>query len=323
MKQRIKQGLFLVLAGVCMAAWIGSAKAVVVVGDTWSDGTRTDPAAPTYSEQGTDSDFDGDIESAWFKGNAGAFDPVGPGGPLRLTQDSASSTSLTTYFTAEGSEVSLNATGDSVRMTWKFQVSGAAPTTANNSSQGVRIAFVDSPSASRVSSNASPGSAAYTGYGIFLNMDATLNRTDPFTLMRRHDSDGALLSSSGEWDALADDGTDGAVGYVPGNLYTLTLMLTRAAGGALDIYASMAGGNIDDDGLMEISYTDPSPSPLGGYKFDTFEFRPDGNDVSYNIIDSYLFKVEYPVEVPEPASVGLLLSGLALVFTARRGRKPR
>ena len=47
-----------------------TSRAAIVVNDTWQDGTRTDPAAPTYSENGTDSDADGNIESAWF--NAGS-----------------------------------------------------------------------------------------------------------------------------------------------------------------------------------------------------------------------------------------------------------
>ena len=41
--------------------------AAVLVNDTWQDGTRTDPASPTYSENGTDTDADGNLESAWFQ----------------------------------------------------------------------------------------------------------------------------------------------------------------------------------------------------------------------------------------------------------------
>ena len=56
-----------------------------LVNDTWLDGTRTDPASPTYAENngifGGDADLDGNLESAWFRGGAGTFDPVGAGGP--------------------------------------------------------------------------------------------------------------------------------------------------------------------------------------------------------------------------------------------------
>src|SRR5579871_2585169 len=54
--------------------------AVTLVNDTWQDGTRTDPAAPVYSEDGTDSDGDGDLESAWyFTGTSGTSMTASPG----------------------------------------------------------------------------------------------------------------------------------------------------------------------------------------------------------------------------------------------------
>src|SRR5689334_3970577 len=69
------------------------AHAGVIVNDTWLDGTRTDPAPPTYSENGVDSDGDLNLESAWFQGGDGTLDPIGPGGPLRGAFSSAASTS--------------------------------------------------------------------------------------------------------------------------------------------------------------------------------------------------------------------------------------
>jgi len=283
-----------------------------VVNDTWNDGTRTDPVAPTYSEMGADSDVDGDIESAWFRGGSGVFDPVGAGGPLRLT-GTTSSSSLTTYFTPEGSELTLSNPGDSIRVTWGFQVSGQ---NLANTSQGFRIAVVDSPAASRVSSEATPGSATYTGYSLFMNMNpGTFSHADPFELHGRTApaTASALLSTSASWTALAVDGTTGNASYTTGVDYTFIMELKRRLDGNLDIMTSMAGIGLDGTGLMQINITD---TPNGGsYAFDTFQFRPDGYDVSWEVFDTSLFKVEF---IPEPATIALLGLGLLAI---RRNKK--
>jgi hypothetical protein len=296
---------------ICMTA--GLAMADDIVNDTWLDGTRTDPVAPTYSEMGVDSDADGDIESAWFRGGTGTIDPVGAGGPLRITQTSASSVSLTSYFTPEGSELALSNPGDSIRLTWGFKVSGQL---AANTSQGFRLAVVDSPAASRVSTDATPGSAAYTGYSLFMNMNPnTFSHNSPFDLRQRTDplTASALLSASASWTSLGVDGTNGNASYASGVDYTFIMELTRRIDGNLDIMASMAGIGLDGTGLMQVNYTG---APNGGsYAFDTFQLRPDGYDVAWEVFDTSVFKVEF---IPEPATIALLGLGLLAI---RRNKK--
>ncbi len=285
-----------------------------VVNDTWLDGTRGDPAAPTYSEMGVDSDVDGDIESAWFLGGTGTLDPLGAGGPLRLDQTSTSSASVTTYFTGEGSELTLSNAGDSIRLTWEFQVSGQI---LANTSQGFRIAVVDSPAGSRVTGESSPGDATYSGYSLFMNMNENVfSHSRPFDLLARAApaTASALLSASGSWASLSSSaGTNGNPSYMPGVDYTFLMELTRRADGDLDIMTSMAGTGLDGTGLMQINYTG---APNGGsYAFDTFQFRPDGYDRAWEIFDTSLFKVEF---VPEPATIALFGLGLLAI---RRNKK--
>lgn len=295
---------------VCMM--VGQAMATNIVYDTWRDGTRTDPVAPTYSEMGVDSDADGDIESAWFRAGSGTLAPVGAGGPLRLT-GTTSSTSLTTYFTPEGSELKLNNAGDKIRLTWGFRVSGQNQA---NTSQGFRVAVIDSPAASRVTGEATPGSAAYTGYSLFMNMNpSTFSHAAPFELRERTApaTASALLSAAASWTALGVDGTLGNASYTTGVDYTFIMELMRRGDGNLDIMTSMAGTGLDGTGLMQVNYTG---APNGGsYAFDTFELRPDGYDVAWEVFDTSLLKVEF---IPEPATIALLGLGLLAI---RRNKK--
>ena len=65
MKQlKLVPALLAAAAGVIL-----NSQAAFVVNDTWIDGTRTDPASTTDSENGVDTDLDGNIESRWA--NAG------------------------------------------------------------------------------------------------------------------------------------------------------------------------------------------------------------------------------------------------------------
>src|SRR5688572_23823593 len=130
-----------------LALAASSSHAVVVVNDTWIDDTDSDPASPVYSENGVDADADGDLESVWFQGGVGSLEPVVGGGPGPLqgnmTPGGTSSATWTNYFTPEASPVSL-AQGETLRVTWVF-----SPTNVNvsNTSQNLRIALMDSPSA--------------------------------------------------------------------------------------------------------------------------------------------------------------------------------
>jgi hypothetical protein len=287
--------------------------AVVLVEDTWIDGTRDDPASPIYSENGIDLDGDGDLESAWFRGGSGTLtvtnsNPGTTPGILR-GEMTTSSASWTTYFTPEGSPVTLLNAGDQIKLTWVFTLTGVVVPPSPN--QAFRMAIVDSPSASRVTSDASPGNSTYAGYAIFGNMATTLDHSSPFQLRTRAEpgTSSALLSSAGSWTSLINQEGAGVTGYEDGVEYTFVFQATRTAGpdsisgnedDELAIVATMTGGSIGGDGMLEANFTHTTPNT---FTFDTFQVRPDGSGNSAEVFDTTLFKVEGPASQPTPPSI--------------------
>jgi pectate lyase len=279
----------LLLAAVFIATATLCARAAILVNDTWLDGTRTDPASPVYSENGTDTDADGDLESVWYRGgSSGTLDPVGTGGPLRGSGFGAGSASWTTYFTPESSPVTLTGAGDQLKVTWVFTPTGV---NASNTSQNFRMAVVDTPSDSRLTSDGSPGTAIYPGYGMFMNFGQLFNHSHPFQLMTRTNTSTALLSGSGAWKGVADGATRGNRGYDSGTQYTFVMTVTRNATNGLAVVATMTGGNINNSGVASNSYTDAPNN--GSYSFDTFSLRPSDTNTTAEIFDTSLFKVEF------------------------------
>ena len=318
----LRTGYLLVFVLAFAATFVHSASvhAAIIVNDTWLDGTDTDPASPTHSELGVDSDADNDLGSAWYQGGVGTLDPVAAGGPLRgnMTAGGTSSASWTTYHTPESSPITLANSGDFLKVTWVF-----TPTNVNasNTSQNFRFAMVDTPAAQRLAANGAPGSGAYTGYAMFTNMGQTLGNSNPFRLMRRNVASGDLLSTSGNWTAIGTTGaTSGNQGYASGTQYTLMWTVTRNALSGLDHDVVMTGGTLDGDGTAQVTFTDATPGALGGFVFDTFGIRPSGATTTAELFDTSLFKVESNT-IPEPMGLSLIgIGSLALAMRRRRGR---
>jgi hypothetical protein len=293
-----------------------------LVSDTWQDGTRTDPAAPVYSELGTDTDADG-LESAWYNGGTGAT-AVASTGQLLLTPPNASSASWTTYFTPEATPVTLANAGDNIKVTWVFTPTAAAQQT--NTSQNFRVGLVDTPSAARLAADGSPGTDAYTGYAMFMNMSigptANLGNSSPFRLMRRNVASGDTLGASGNWTALGTTGAaSGAHGYDSGTQYTFTMDVTRNAASGLDFIVRTVGGTLNNTGTAQVTFTDTTPGTFGGFTFDSFLIRPSGQTTTADSFTTTLFQVETNVAVPEPGVTALLLAGAGLTGIARRRRR--
>jgi hypothetical protein len=318
-----RQNQKLLLAAIATTIAVSS-PAADIVRDTWIDGTRADPASPVYSENGTDGDLDGDVESAWYHaGSGGTSSTVINGNPgitpgiLRSTVG-AGSTSLTTYFTPEASPVTLLNAGDQFKITWAFTPSGVVSTNPAPG-QSFRIAIADSPLANRLLADGAPGNGIYPGYALFASMSTTVNHANPFNLMERNIGAGstAFLSASGSWTSLDDEEVAGTTGYTDGTLYTFTFSATLNGLGGLDIYSSMAGGALGGDGLHEVTFTDATPNSL---TFDSFAVRPSSLGTTATQFDTSLFKVEL-TQVPEPTVTALMGIGLMGLIAARRNRR--
>jgi autotransporter-associated beta strand protein len=298
------------------------ASAVEIVNDTWIDGNRNQPASPTYSENGTDADADGNLESLWYSSTAAnltVVDDAVPGGDrlLRGTVAAASAISWVTYFTPEASPVTLVNPGDQLKITWVFTLTGV---NAASTGQGFRVAVVNSPAASRITSETTPGSSTYAGYAIFANMrSGLLGNSESFAIRERTDNtvSAALLSSSAAWatPSLANGADTSTPGYADGVPYTYTITFTRTVANELDIAATITGTGLGVGGNgLSVSVVDATPNT---FTFDTFNTRPQqGNDTA-TTIDTSLFKVEYlPACVAASVTTDPVNNNVALGQTA-------
>lgn len=309
------RNLFSIITFVAICGLALSSRATILVNDTWNTGTYTDPAAPQYSEYGTDSNGSGDLQSAWFSGGSSAFGPSA--GHLVMTNGGTSATH-TTYFTPEGSEVTLANSGDQLKVTWVFTPQGV---NTSNTSQGFLLGIADSPSAARLTGNAAPPAAVYQGYAMFMNMGNTLKNSNPFQLREWHTGlSSDWLAHSSNWDALGNGVASGVHGYDSGSTYTCVMTLTRNASSGLDIVSTMTGGTIGGSGSITFSFTDATPN---SFSYDTFGLRPSTAGSTATTFDTTLFEVEtsFPVAIPEPSTLLLAGMGLGLMIAAIRRRR--
>lgn len=265
----------------------------VLVSNVWNIASRTypaynDPNSP-YSEMGVDYNSSGDFESAWFNAS-GTLTPSVGHLVGALPSNGSSSASWTTYFTTVTNPVNLAGTGDQLKITWVFTPSGV--NSSSTSSSGLRLAVVDSPSASRLTSDGSPGNSTFAGYGVFMNMATTLGNSSSFQLMERSapGTSSAFLSASGSWTAVANGAGSGKTGYASGTQYTFVMTFSRNASSGLDITATMTGGSLNTTGSISVAYSDSTPN---SFTFDTFGLRPSSANDSTTSFDNSLFKVEF------------------------------
>ena len=322
----------LLAVGASLALLVESASAVVIVNDQFRDANRTDPGTSTYSENGTDTDADGDIESAWFTSSSLSTTivapPAGGTGNLAATAGStpnvmrtaiaATSNSMTNYFTPSGSPVTLAAAGDAIKVTWTFVPTGI---TTTGTSQGFPFALANTHGVARLTGSVSPVAGDYQGYAVYSNFRAgTLGNSNPFQLKERGTAMGNFLSTGSEWTAFTPNvsgAASGDGGYAEGDQYTLTFQITRNAG--LDTIGGNGDDGVDIDvkmnqdtgtaslgpggqGFIELTASDASPNT---FAYDMFGFRPSGSGGAATQFDTTLFRVEtVSTATPPPTLTG-------------------
>lgn len=299
--------------GLALFAFALQSPAANLVRDTWQDANRNEPASPTYSEYGVDSDLDNDIESSWF--NSGGT--MTPSAGHLITTVPAGSASWTTYFAPEATPISL-AQNQQIKVTWVFTPTGINNGGGPDTGLGFRSALANVGALERRTTDGSPIDSAYAGYRLSFNVSSTLpanalalrERANPGTV-------GNLLVNDGQWTSvIASGGTAGTEGMLNGTQYTYTFSLTRTASDELDVSASITGGNINGTGSLSLSFTDTTANG-GNFDFDTFALRPSSQAATANQFDTTLFQVEL---IPEPSTWALLgLAGFGLIL--RRWRK--
>ncbi|MBA4146540.1 MAG: hypothetical protein H0X66_00380 [Verrucomicrobia bacterium] len=265
----------------------------VIVRDTWTDGTLSDPAPPVYSETGVDSDEDGDIESAWFAGGSTSTPGLSSSaGSLIGTPQSGSRTWLT-HFTSSD-YVHLNP-GETIKATLVFIPQGVT----DNTSAALRFGLFNysAPGANRLTANVSSGNVQgenVTGYMMDVNFSTVFhtNAFNPPPLRFRTRTNlgaaGLMVSADTDFTSLGSGGaSDGAPGFQDGNTYTNEISITHAHGGAVSISARITGPN-----GFEVAHSETDTTGSNYIGFDTFAMRPANNTQTATSFDIKLFKVE-------------------------------
>jgi hypothetical protein len=303
---------FAALVAAC--GWSAAVSAATLVNDTWLDGNRTDPATAAstgpHSENGSDADADGDLESVWYTSTAAAM-AVTPG-HLTTTQQTGSS-SYTTYFAPDASAVTL-AQGETLRLTWQFTPTGVG----TDGGRGLRMALVNTPGADRLTTNATPASSTFTGYRISMNVSQSLVANSLELRERTVMTTDNLLVNDDRWNAvLTSVGAAATTGMVDGTRYTFVWTVKRTLADELQIGASISGGSLAGTGSLSLSFTDTTPNG-SSFTFDTYAQRPSSAATTATTFDTTLFRVEV-LPIPEPSTLGLTcLAAIAALGIRRR-----
>lgn len=220
--------------------------AVVLLDDTWADGTRDNQNPPT--------------ESAWYASVGPSLTAAPKSMTLSLDSDAVMAI---TYFTTNAASPVQLGVGEALTATIRLAFNGVAPA---NKLMGFRLGLVDfadsTPSPKRVGadqfSNSSQGNGVQ-GYALFQNMGETFHNLLPMGIRKRTEvADRSLLGTGGDWRSLTSDLVDtGAFsGFANDTPYTLQLALHRTGTNSLSISATWL--NAESGATLSTSVTDNS-----------------------------------------------------------------
>ena len=275
---------------------------VVLLDDTFADGSRTEQNLPT--------------ESAWFANSSANIGATA--GNLALAGPSGSAMYIT-YFTPSTAQP-LNV-GDTLQVTLSLSLNNVA---AENTGRGVRIGLYDFSAGTRVAADSfstgagtgAPGTNVL-GYMLNMNMGTTFGIDGPLQIMGRSDTASInLMGTTGAYTAIGGNGPGltGDPAFASSTPYTMTFSVTRGSASSVDISTAFFGSGL----AITNTVTDSTFNYTG---FDTFAIRPAGSAQGaegYNISE---IRVDY-IAVPEPSTIALAgLAALGLIAGRRRMRR--
>ena len=297
-------------------AMTSTAKAALIVDDSWADGGRTDGADP--------------LDTNWWSSTSNT------GNSIEVSAGSLGMISGTSGRGIHGTFPAQNLTsvGDTLKATFTF----TTPATVGSAAASFKVGLFSMAAgsvnlAADINASSSSPNAIYNPVpGYWMDYDVKTGApagTENITFREKDPvpgTGGVLLAAAGDFKNAAANGFPATVSggnayvFAPNTTYTGTFSITKSAGG-LDLSGSLSQG-----ASLLSTFTMSSDSSPSTTSFDVLGFHANSNVFGSttsnaagadNGIDFSNIKIEF-IAVPEPATV--LLLGLAVLFLpARQG----
>lgn len=270
-----------------LLGWVSSGRAVVIVEDTWADGSRNN--LPVSSSN-----------TVWYASSASS---------LLARTNYLLGTNITSarlwvgYFTDDPASPVELAEGQLIKVTLVFTPTNVAQWTGSGTQRGLRFGLFNYAdggtrlSADTFSSSGGNG-ANVTGYMLNLSFYTNFSTETPMEIrVRTNLSSGNLIGTTGDYHSLGSGPCcySNQPGFVSGTTYTLEFIVARTNATDVGIQTRIFGGDLD------LTFSAKDTTTNRTYRFDAFAIRPNNLAQSADHFAFWQFKVEVlsiPQELP-------------------------